>query len=685
MQADLQNGDRQVPEATMAEAASAASQATAKDTLAADSTHHSSSVPEGLPDGDPDGGHDSGPYGSPDSSNDEIIGRAFRWSLAVIGVLACGVAGLVLWLRSGGVAEADRRISTTSADRRAQAMAQIPHVPFTDMTKAAGVDFVHVNGRDVEMLFPEFMGAGVVLFDYNGDGRLDILFTNGQYWPWAIRNKLPPGKNQPNALALYRNDGNWHFTEVTQEAGLIGSYYAMGAAAADLDNDGDQDLFVAAVGPNHLYRNDGGRFVEITEQAGVAGAPDAFSTGCGWFDYDRDGDLDLVVLNYIVWSREINNQTLMRMDNGQRYNIRPQVFEGASSYMYRNEGGGFFSDVSGTCGIRVMGRNTGKPLGKSLGFRVTDFDGDRWLDFVVANDTDRNFAFVNQRNGTFREVAEHLGIAYGPSGRARSGMGIDINDFRNNGTLGIPIGNFSGEMCALFASTYKPDSKPRPDQIRFSDQAIACGIGAESKSSLTFGLFNFDVDFDGRLDLFLCNGHVDPSIEEAEPGQSYAQPPLLFWNCGQQGPCEYLPMKAEHVGKDLLEPIVGRGAAYGDLDGDGDLDIVLTSTGGPVRLLRNDQKLGNHYLRFKLVGKRSDRDAVGALIEVKAGGRTMQQRVSPVRSYFSQCESEVTFGLGRDTQVDSVRIVWPRGNEQLVHSVKADCLTIVQEEIDGER
>lgn len=665
MQADSQSqGDRQVSEATIHEA------------LGVEGVTRDGSEP-------------------PDRSNDEIIGRAFRWSLAVIALLACGVAGIVIWLRSGGAAQSDRRIqTTTAAEKRTQAVAQMPRVPFTNMTKASGVNFIHVNGADGEMLFPEFMGAGVVLFDYDGDGDLDIFFTNGQYWQWARHNKQPPGAPPPT-MALYRNDGNWHFTDVTEAAGLKVSYYAMGAAAADFDNDGDQDLFISAVGPNHLYRNDGGRFVDVTEQAGVGGAPEEFSTGCGWFDYDRDGDLDLVVLNYILWSREINNRQLMRLDNGQRGNIRPQVFEGAYSYMYRNEGGGLFSDVSSSCGIRVNGRHTNKPLGKSLGFCVTDLDGDHWLDFVVSNDTDRNFAFLNQRNGTFKEVAEEIGVAFGPNGRARSGMGIDIADFRNNGTLGIPIGNFAGEMCALFASTYKPDSRPTLDKIRFSDQAIACGIGAESKSSLTFGLFNFDVDLDGRLDLFLCNGHVDPTIGDSEAGQTYAQSPLLFWNCGAQGPCDYLAMKAEHMGKDFLEPIVGRGAACGDLDGDGDLDIVLTSTGGPVRLLRNDQKLGNHYLRFKLVGKQSDRDAVGALIEVKAGSRTMRQRVSPVRSYFGQCESVVTFGLGSDTQVDSVRIVWPRGNEQWVRSVVADRLTVIEEpavvhetgaeEVGGER
>jgi hypothetical protein len=623
------------------------------------------------------------PHDPPPQGDDEVIGRAFRWSLAAMALLACVVAGIVVWLRGGAASGPDRRTPIKSAaEQVAHVAARIPRVPLTDMTKAAGIDFMHVSGAEGELLFPEFMGAAVVLFDYDGDSDLDIFFSNGQYWPWATQK--PANAKEPTH-ALYRNDGNWKFTDVSEQAGLKLSYYAMGAAAADYDNDGDQDLFVAAVGPNHLYRNDGGRFVDVTSRANVGGQPDEFSSGCGWFDYDRDGDLDLLVLNYIIWSRQINADRIFRLDaGGSRGAIRPGQFEGTYFYLYRNEGDGLFSDVSASSGIRVDSPNTKKPFAKGLGLCFTDLNADGWLDIVVANDTVRNFAYLNQRDGTFAEIGERLGIAYGPRGRARSGMGIDIADFRNDGTLGIAIGNFSSEMCALFVSSHSmlPESL-RNVKLRFSDEAIAAGIGEESALRLTFGVFFFDVDLDGWQDLLLCNGHVDPLVDTVEGNQTYEQPPLLFWNCVAQGPCDFVSMKREHLGDDFFNPLVGRGAAFGDLDGDGDLDIVLTSTGGPVRLFRNDQALGHHFLRLKLVGKKSPRDAVGALIEVKCGGRVFRQRVSPVRSYYSQCESTVTFGLGQATQVEEVRIVWPSGNVQKLNAPKIDTLLVIAEELEG--
>jgi hypothetical protein len=616
--------------------------------------------------------------------DDEVIRRALLWSLAAAGGVAVVVTMAVLWFRRGDPPPPEHRTELQQSAKQKAAAKQkaldslpIPHVPFKDMTRAAGIDFVHTNGAEGERLFPEFMGCACVMFDYDGDGDLDLFFTNATHWPWSKKAA------ERTTSALYRNDGNWKFTNVTQEAGLDLSYYMMGAAAGDYDNDGDPDLFICAVGPSHLYRNDGGRFVDVTDVAGVGGDPKDFSTACGWFDYNHDGKLDLLVANYIIWSRELNTQHIFRHDAGVRGNLNPQAFQGTLFRLHRNEGNGLFSDVSEAAGIHVRNPKTGQPLGKGMGIVFTDLNGDHWVDMLVANDTSRNFAYLNQRNGTFREMAEKIGVGFGLSGMARSGMGIDIADFRRDGTAGVAIGNFSLEMAALFTSQQKINRQISEDSLGFTDEAIPCGIGEPTADKLTFGVVFFDYDLDGRPDLLLANGHVDTLIDQVEGGQSYAQPPQLFWNCHGLTPPEFavdfVPTRPEHCGEDLFRPQVGRAAAVGDLDGDGDLDIVFTANGGPARLLRNDQQLGHHWLRLKLIGKRASRDAVGTLVEVTAGGRTQRQHHSPTRSYFSQCDPVLTFGLGQETKLERVRIVWPGGQEQVLGAAGVDrTLTVEQ-------
>jgi len=620
---------------------------------------------------------------NPETSDDEIIGRAFRWSLvAVVGIAL--VVTIILTQLGGKPPEPERRrelpsvVESAAAKRKALDHLPIPKVPLVDVTASSGVDFVHTTGAEGDELFPEFMGAACVMFDYDKDGDLDLFFTNGLNWPWSKKKDI---RTSP---ALYRNDGKWRFTNVTKEAGLEDQYYGMGACAGDYDNDGDPDLFVCVVGSNRLYRNDGGRFVEVAQQAGVAGDPNEFSTACGWFDYDHDGDLDLLVGNYIVWSREINMSSVFRTQSGVRGNLNPVKFEGTLFYLYRNDGGGFFSDVSETSGIHVRNPNTGKPLGKALGIVFTDLDGDHWVDALVANDTARNFAYLNQRNGKFREMGEKVGIAFGTSGTARSGMGIDIADFRNDGTFGVAIGNFAGESTAFFVTKKNSRQQISQNELSYTDEAGPCGIAEETFIHLTFGVVFWDYDLDGRMDLLLANGHVDATIDAVEGGQTYAQEPMLFWNCHglEAVNVDFVTTKPEHMGPDLFRPLVGRGLAIGDLDGDHDVDVVLTSNGGPVRLLRNDQQLGHHWLRLQLVGKKTSRDAVGTLVEVTADGRTMRQHLSPTRSYFAQCEPVLTFGLGKCTKVDRIRVVWPGGQEQLVETDGVDRVLTIEQHVE---
>jgi enediyne biosynthesis protein E4 len=554
--------------------------------------------------------------------------------------------------------------SGPAAGERERAAEGPPEVTFTDVTEPSGIALPRTNGAEGEKLLPETMGGGAAFFDADNDGDQDLVLTDGRPWPWATR----PSPKPRSSLVYYQNDGKGRFTDTTEAAGLRLDAYAMGIAAGDYDNDGWVDLFVTAVGRNTLLRNVQGRFVDVTRQAGVGGQADQWSTCAAWVDVDTDGDLDLFVCNYIRWSRDIDRKQDFRLTGIGRAYGPPRTFEGAFPYLYRNEGGGRFIERSADAGLRVQNAATRVPVAKSLGVAPADFNGDGCLDLVVANDTTPNLAFRNRCDGTFEEVGASLGVAFDSYGNARSAMGIDSGDFRNDGALAYAIGNFANEMLALYTA--------QPGGRHFADEAIPAGVGAPSRTSLTFGLFFFDYDLDGRLDLLTANGHIEDEINAVQPSQHYAQPPQLFWNAGSASGATFAVV--ERAG-DLLGPMVGRGATFADIDGDGDLDVLLVPLVGRSRLLRNDQQLGHRWIRLKLVGTASNRDAIGAEVEVHAAGPVQRRQVMPTRSYLSQTELPVTFGLGGAAAVERVRIHWPNGRTQEVSGLAVDRLTTVTE------
>jgi hypothetical protein len=604
------------------------------------------------------------PEHEPAPPDDAVIGRAFQRSLIVIaGVVAVSVVAVVWW--SGRKENPGERKTPLTAPELPRAVAEVPAVNFKDITAEAGIRFAHVNGAYGEKLLPETMGGGVAFFDFDNDDAPDLLFVSGMEWPWREKAE---GKG---TLTLYRNDGHGRFADVTRGSGLESNFYGMGAAVGDFDNDGHTDVFVTGVGENHLFRNlGGGKFEDVTARAGLSNAPTRWSTSAAFVDFDNDGRLDLFVCNYVKWSREIDqgvNYTLAGI--GRAYGP-PLNFEGSFPLLYRNEGTGVFRDVSRAAGLQIT-NFAGAPIAKSLGVAPVDLNNDGWMDFVVANDQVQNFVFSNRHNGTFAEVGAPSGVAFDPYGLARGAMGIDSARFRNDNALGIAIGNFANEPNALYVA--------QNDSLLFADEAITEGIGPASRQLLKFGLFFFDYDLDGRLDVLTANGHIEEEISKIQKSQSYRQPAQLFWNRSSTKGPSFVPVPPEKAGEDLFKPIVGRGSAFADIDADGDLDVVLAQIAGPPLLLRNDQALKHHWLRVKLVGTKSNRAAIGAWVKVRTGGRTLAQQVMPTKGYLSQSESVLTFGLGKASRVESVEVTWPGGGVQKIASVKVDALTVVRQ------
>jgi hypothetical protein len=603
--------------------------------------------------------------------DDAVIGKALRWSLAVIVVLAAGISGAVYWTwREPPVVAAAAR-PLDAVEKRAAFQERIPRIEFKDITREAGIEWVHENGAYGEKLLPETMGGGCAFFDFDNDGHQDVLLINSSHWPWR-----EDGAARPATTALYRNDGQGNFTDVSAECGLDVTCYGMGVAVGDYDGDGWVDVFISAVGKNKLFRNVGGKFEDVTDAADVAGGEGDWSSSCCFFDYDNDGDLDLFVCNYLQWTREIDVGLNCTLTGHGRAYCRPDAFAGTFPFLYRNDGQGKFTDVSASAGMQITNSLTGVPLAKSLGVVPIDLDNDGWIDLVVANDTVQNLVFRNLGDGTFEELGALIAVAYDSNGNARGAMGIDVACFRNDDSIGLVIGNFANEMTALYVS--------RLGAMQFSDDAIATGLGPPSRLMLKFGLFFFDYDLDTRLDIFTANGHLEEDIHKVQASQHYEQPPHLFRNFGPEADSEFVLVPPEYSGDDFSRPMVGRGATYADIDGDGDLDVLVTAIGSPPRLLRNEQKLGHHWLRVKLIGTSANRDAIGAWVEVQLGSTVMSRQVMPTRSYLSQVELPVTFGLGDARRVDRLRVRWPDGSVQDVPDVRVDQMLVIKQATEVE-
>jgi len=520
-------------------------------------------------------------------------------------------------------------------------------VKFTDITAPSGVKFTHNSGRSGKKYMPESLGSGVALFDADGDGWLDVLLINSRDWDPKGRTSLP---------ALYHNNHNGTFANVTKGSGLDVQTYGMGVAVADYDNDGREDVYITSLDGDRLFHNEGGgKFKDVTAASGIKNA--SFGTSAAWVDYDKDGKADLFVANYVQWSRD--KDLWCSLDGSTKSYCTPESYKGTSSKLYRNLGGGKFEDVSQKAGV-------GDPTSKSLGVAVLDYNGDGWPDLFVANDTQPNKLYRNLGNGTFKDEALEAGVAFSEEGTARGAMGVDAADYDRSGRPHLLVGNFSNEMLALYHNE---------GSGVFVDEAPSSTVGQASLLTLSFGVFFFDYDLDGLPDILAANGHLEEEINRVQPRIQYKEPPLLFRNLGKGKFASALAA----VGVDFGRPMVARGAAYGDLDNDGDLDIVFTTNHGPAVVFRNDGGNGNHWLRVRTVGTKSNRDGLGAVVRVTSAGGKQWTLVRTGSSYCSQSEIAPTFGLGADKVVQTLEVEWPSGTKQRFANLPANQVVTVDE------
>jgi enediyne biosynthesis protein E4 len=541
-----------------------------------------------------------------------------------------------------------RRIIAVLALLSAGSSAQVP-VRFTDITQSSGIRFVHHNGAFGGKYLPETLGPGCAFIDYDNDSYPDILLVDGQDWPGH--------RQAASTLKLYHNNRNGTFTDVTAAAGLGVSMYGMGVAIGDYDNDGFDDIFVTAYGQSRLFHNNGnGTFTDVTASAGLSGVNE-FSTSAAWVDYDRDGKLDLLVANYVQWTPETDIRCTL--DGTHKSYCTPESYKGSSVRLWHNLGNGKFEDVTKKAGLYDT-------ASKGLGVAVLDYNGDGWPDLLVANDTQPNKLYLNNSNGTFTEKAIPAGIAFSEDGVARAGMGVDAADYDRSGRPSIMITNFSNQMMSLYHNE---------GNGLFVDEAPRSSVGQASLLTLGFGCFFFDYDLDGWPDIFVANGHLDSDIERIQKRIAYRQPPHLFRNLGN-GKFEAVTATA---GASFAAPKVARGAAYADIDNDGDLDLLVTTNGGPALLFRNDGGNRNHALRVKLRGTSSNRDGIGAVVRIESAGEKQWQMLRSGSSYLSQSELVLTFGIGEKAKVASVRVEWPSGKTDQLTDIGADQTITVEE------
>ncbi len=493
-----------------------------------------------------------------------------------------------------------------------------------------GISWVHTNGRSPEMYLPETVGAGCAFVDYDSDGWMDIYLVNSGKCDFYDPN--PPLRN-----ALYKNNRDGTFTDVTLKAGVPGDAYGMGIAAGDYDGDGFQDLYVTQYQRSILYHNNGdGTFTDVTAKAGVA-AP-GWGTSAVWFDYDNDGRLDLFVCGFCDYDKTKNKWCGNRMTNDRYYCI-PSVYEPGASWLFHNNGDGTFTDVSLESGIAAS-------LGKAWGVVAADINNDGLIDLFVSNDTVANFLFINRGHGKFDENGLLAGVGYSAYGRARSGMGVDAADYDQDGWIDLFVANIDHEMYSLYHNNRDGS---------FTDVATHDGIGAATDMLSGWGLKFFDYDNDGNLDLFLCNGHPDDKISTHVFGVSYREPLLLFRNTGTG-----FENVSATAGPVFDQPLAGRGMALGDFNNDGLVDVLIAQNGGPPLLLENVSSRRNHWLGLRLIGKKANVDAIGAKITYQAGN--LKRHIFKVGggSYASSHDPRVVLGLGAHTAVDWVEVKWPQ-------------------------
>jgi enediyne biosynthesis protein E4 len=519
---------------------------------------------------------------------------------------------------------------------------------FRDITAPAGIRFVHNNAAFGKKWLPETLGAGCAFIDYDNDGYPDILLVNGQDWPGHAK--------AATTLKLYHNNHDGTFTDVTRKAGLAVSMFGMGVAVGDYDNDGHDDLFITALGQSRLFHNNGnGTFTDVTKSAGLWG-PNELSTSAAWVDYDRDGKLDLVVANYVQWTEQTD--IYCTLDGAHKSYCTPESYKGVSARVWHNLGGGKFEDATQKSGLS-------DPTSKSLGVAILDYNGDGWPDILLANDTQPNKLYLNKQNGTFEEKAVAAGIAFSEDGVARAGMGVDTGDYDRSGRPSLMITNFANQMISLYHNE---------GNGLFVDEAPRSEVGRNTLVTLGFGCFFFDYDNDGWPDIFVADGHIENEIERVQKRVSYAEPPHLFRNLGG-GKFQEV---TSQMGAAFASPKVGRGAAYADIDNDGALDVLVTTNGGRPWLFHNEAT-NNHSLRLKLVGTKSNRDGIGAVVHVSSGGARQWQMLRSGSSYLSASELVLTFGLGNAAKADAVEIQWPSGHVDKLSGVAGDQTVAVEE------